>query len=248
MTSEVIEYIVYLSDQSPVRFEVPLELNDVSYVIRNPDEAPEWAHLENHQCSHCPLSTETIPLCPLAERLVPFVNQLYHISSTEELSFTVHQSVRVKKMTAPAQDVLSSLLGLMIATSDCPHTSFLRPMAHFHLPLADEKETLYRVLSMYRLAQYFKKKSARKAFAEFDELNALYNNLVEVNRQLVRRIRDALAVKKGAEDALLHAIILLDALSQYVSDSIKEDMIGQLGPVFNTYQDDIGDECLKARE
>ncbi len=46
---------------------------------------------------------------------------------------------------------LSSLFGLICALSDCPHTRFLRPMAHFHLPLSSDTETLVRTASLYSL-------------------------------------------------------------------------------------------------
>ena len=42
-----------------------------------------------------------------------------------------------------------------IATSGCPNVDFLRPMARFHLPLAN-LDGLTRVVGMYFLGQYYR--------------------------------------------------------------------------------------------
>lgn len=237
--SEMIEYILYPEDRKPIQFKVSLDFFSTTYEFPNPDLAPEWTHLGKHQCAHCPLSVDKMKLCPLAERLVPFVEKLSDLSSIEVLKVTVTQAEHSKHMDAPVQDVLGSLLGLFIATSDCPYTRFLRPMAHFHLPLADESETLYRVLSMYRLAQYFKKQTVGKAYADFEELKIHYANLIEVNRRLSERIREALADKGGKQDGTINALSLLDALSQYVPASI-DDAVDDLEPIFTAYWKDVG--------
>ncbi len=111
-------------------------------------------------------------------------------------------------------------------------------MAHFHLPLADERETVYRVLSMYRLAQYFKKQTVGKAYAGFDELKLHYANLVEVNLQLSKRMREAVSAMDSSKDGTINAISLLDALSQYVPASI-DDAMEDLEPVFTAYWKDV---------
>jgi hypothetical protein len=170
--------------------------------------------------------------------VVPFVEKLSHLSSIEEMKVDVTQFDRTRHVVAPVQDILGSLLGLFIATSECPHTRFLRPMAYFHLPLADADETVYRVLSMYRLAQYFRKKKSGKAYAGFEKLGDLYGNMVEVNRKLSLRMRAAMSAQENMSDGTINAITLLDALSQYVPASI-DDAIDDLEPIFNSYWDEI---------
>ena len=235
--SGVVEYVLYPTDQKPVQFRVTLDLLSETYIFPNMDTAPKWTHLENNQCTHCPLSTERYKLCPLAERVVPFVNKLSHLNSIDEIKVDVTQYDRTRHMVAPVQDILGSLLGLFIATSECPYTNFLRPMAYFHLPLADADETVYRVLSMYRLAQFFKKEKTGKAYAGFEKLEMHYANMVEVNHKLTKRMRAALAEDENRQDATINAITLLDALSQYVPASI-DDAIEDLEPIFNGYWDE----------
>lgn len=236
--SSVIEYILYPTGQKPVHFRVTLDLLSETYDFPDADSAPKWTYLENDQCSHCPLSAKRYKLCPLAERVVPFVNKLSHLSSIDEMKVDVIQFDRTKHMVAPVQDILGSLLGLFIATSDCPYTHFLRPMAYFHLPLADADETVYRVMSMYRLAQFFKKEKTGKAYAGFEKLDTHYENMVEVNHKLTSRMRAALAEDENRQDATINAVTLLDALSQYVPASI-DDAIEDLEPIFNGYWDEI---------
>ncbi len=52
-----------------------------------------------------------------------------------------------------AQQAMSSVLGLIMATAGCPWTDRLRPMARFHLPFASDAETLYRSISMFLLSR-----------------------------------------------------------------------------------------------
>lgn len=234
-----IEYVLYSDTDQPLGFHINLDHNSVTYVVPHPDFAPGWAKLENNQCSHCPLSAETNPLCPLAERLIPFVKRLSSLSSIEKVQVTIRQFERETVITAPAQDILGSLLGLFIATSDCPHTLFLRPMAHTHLPMADIEETIYRALAMYRLAQYYRKKNTGKEDLNFKGLESLYAQLKEVNIKMSLRMKQALKDihKEKKSDGTMNALSLLDALAEYVGLSI-ESGVNDLEPMFATYWKD----------
>lgn len=234
--SSVIEYVLHPADGEPVRFRVTLDPFSDTYMFPDGENAPEWTRLDNHKCCHCPLSSEDYELCPLAERLIPFVNKLSHLNSTEELRVDITQYDRTKQMVVSVQDILSSLLGLFIATSDCPHTHFLRPMAYFHLPLADADETIYRVMSMYRLAQFFKKARTGRAYAGFGKLEYLYEQMTEVNHRLSERMRMALKDIDQGQDGTINAIAMLDALSQYVPASLV-DATEELEPIFMGYWD-----------
>ena len=73
----LVEYILYPSDQQAIHFRV--QLDAATDTTGDLNTAPEWARLENHQCSHCPLNTVDHPLCPLAHRIMPFVEKLSHL-------------------------------------------------------------------------------------------------------------------------------------------------------------------------
>lgn len=55
---------------------------------------------------------------------------------------------------------LYSLLGLVMATSGCPHLDFLRPLALHPLPFSSIHETVFRVSSSYLTEQYFRENDA----------------------------------------------------------------------------------------
>jgi len=98
---------------------------------------------------------------------------------------------------------------LVCATSGCPHTKFLRPLARFHLPFANEQETVFRSLSANLLMQYVSNsQNGGDKPINFDQLNESYANLSIVNGFLAERLRD------GVErDAALNAVIILDGLA-----------------------------------
>ena len=73
--------------------------------------------------------------------------------SFDTVGVTVLQSERTVYVETTAQQAMSSVLGLIMATAGCPWTDRLRPMARFHLPFANEAETLYRSVSMFLLSR-----------------------------------------------------------------------------------------------
>ena len=234
--SRYIEYIITPVAGQDICFRIDLDAPATSDQYMK-QSMPVWTHLQYEQCSHCPLSAQQFACCPLAVRVREFVDQLGHFSSVDKMTVQVLQGERAKQMIAPAQDIMGSLLGLLIATSDCPHTYFLRPMAYFHSPLSDPDETIYRVLSMYRLAQYLKQKAAEPVDPDFAQLQIHYENMVEVNHQVSKRIRRALSDQGELQDGAINAMILLDSLSQSVAIAIDE-AVDQLRPVFQVYLSD----------
>jgi hypothetical protein len=110
-------------------------------------------------------------------------------------------------------------MGLVMATSGCPHTAFFKPMARFHLPLASKEETAYRATSMYMLAQYFLKKEGHNADFDLDGLKTLYDNLQVINISIVDRLR---AVTET--DSSVNAIIVLDIYAKTLQVVIKESL------------------------
>jgi hypothetical protein len=190
---------------------------------------PVWAKLQFHQCPNCPLDSKTSPDCPLAAHMVPIARQFKDVVSYDSINVEVTTQERFISQTTSAQTVLSSLMGLIIATCGCPHTAFFRPMARFHLPLATEEETLYRATSMYLLAQYFR---AREGFApdlELKGLHDIYANVGIVNRAIAHRIRVA-----GKSDSTINALVLLDVFTMALPFAI-EDALKDLRYLFASY-------------
>lgn len=190
---------------------------------------PEWTRLGFEQCSHCPLAADESPVCPVAISLAPVVGRFESLVSHDELQLEVIQQDRSLRQTVSTQQALSSLLGLLIATSGCPHTVFLRPMARFHQPLAGELETLYRSASMYMLGQYFRSVAGESPDLAMEGLRDLYAALHEVNDGMVKRLRAA-----SRTDSTLNAVVILDLYTLLLPDAL-EDSLHEIAPYFSAF-------------
>ena len=223
-------YKLTLSDGKVLEFTLEIDGATETFIPAIDQSPPFWSQLDYQQCENCPLSKEQSPQCPVAINLMPLIELCSSLVSYENVKMELITSERtVSHDNTTLQRVLSSILGLIMATTACPHTEYLKPMARFHLPLASPEETIYRTTSMFLLAQYFRHKAGLTTTLELDELTDIYHNLQVVNRALARRFRAAIS-----EDATLNAIILLDLLSQSVTWSI-EDGLEELRYLFKRY-------------
>ena len=222
-------YKLSFNDGKALAFCIEID-RDTGNFIPPPLEAPPfWSALEYRQCENCPLSSQHTAYCPVAVNLIPLIELCGPLVSYEDVSLEVATRERTVRGDTSLQRALSSMLGLIMATSPCPHTEYLKPMAQFHLPLASPEETVYRTSSMFLLAQYFLHKDGLEATLELDKLTDIYQNLQTINRALTRRFKAAIS-----EDATINAIVLLDLLSQSVAWSI-EDGLEHLRYLFRRY-------------
>jgi hypothetical protein len=161
----------------------------------------------------------THPHCPLAARLVNIVDRFDGLLSYEEVHLEVITKERRISSVTTAQRGIGSLIGLIIATSGCPHTAVFKPMARFHLPFAGRDETIYRATSMYLLAQYFLKKENREADFTLEGLQRIYRNMEIVNSAIIERLRSATET-----DSMVNAVAVLDIYAKTVDIMIKQSL------------------------
>jgi hypothetical protein len=184
-----INYTFILPDKKEELIE--LRLDDKSLLLRNdiPEKPPFWTKLDFHQCPNCSLGSEQYPQCPVAVHYVTLLPIFENLMSHEKVDVSIFTTQRIifKKVSAPK--AVSSLMGLINATSGCPHTIFFRPMARFHLPFADSYETTYRVASMYLLTQYFLKQSGKEIDLDLDGLKQIYINIKMIDQGMLDRLR-----------------------------------------------------------
>lgn len=214
-----VHYRFNLGDGGLEVFDLTFRPSDMELLDPAPETVPPWARLEFHQCPHCPLTAEEQPVCPLALRLVEVIRRFDRIMSYDAIRLDVATAERFISQDTTAQRGISSLLGLLIATSGCPHTRFLRPMARHHLPFASYGETLYRAASMYTLAQYFRLKSGLDPDLELRGLTGLYESVCRINLSVVERLRQA-----ARADSTLNALVILDLFAQVLPESIEEQL------------------------
>jgi hypothetical protein len=200
-------------------FDLHLDAENLQLQDNIPKELPDWTKLDFYQCSNCPLNVQTYTYCPMAANVVNIVNKFDSLLSYNEIHLVVTTKERRISQLTTIQRGVGSLMGLVIATCGCPHSVFFKPMARFHLPLANNEETIYRAASMYLLAQYFLKKKGKEVDWELKGLEEIYTNIQIVNFTFAERLRAATKT-----DSVLNALVELDIYAQTLSLVIEESL------------------------
>ena len=164
--------------------------------------------------------------------MAPAVELLKELVSFDTVGVTVTQTERTVHSETSAQQALSSVLGLIMATSGCPWTDKLRPMARFHLPFASEAETVYRSVCMFLLARELLQHELTAAgeSSGFGDLKHLYDNLHVVNRDMSRRLGAATRT-----DPARNAMALLDSYTTLLPAAL-ESQLAELKPLFDAWR------------
>ncbi len=214
-----IQYSFTLTDGSQEVFDIQLDAQELLLADMAREPLPPWTALDFHKCYICPLDADSHPHCPPSAHLASMVNRFGRVLSHDEVKVVVVTNERTVSQNTTAQRGISSLMGLVMATSGCPHSAFFKPMARFHLPLASEDETIYRATSMYLLAQYLLKKEGRAADVDMEGLAEIYSNMHVVNMAVAERLRVA-----SETDSSVNAIILLDLFAKAMPYVIKDSL------------------------
>lgn len=215
-SSRRFEYRLSFPDGSRYTIAVVLD-GDTLGCIEPAPVAREWTALACHRCPHCPLPAAADALCPLAARLAPLVDTLGAVLSHQEVAVEVLGPERSVHAQTTAQAAASSIMGLIGATSGCPHTAFLKPLAWFHQPFAGEEETVFRAVSAWFLKQYFHSLDGERPDWSLNGLRERYDALHQVNVHIAKRLRQA-----SSHDATVNAIVRLDMFTKAVSGEIDE--------------------------
>ena len=223
-----IRYRFDLPDGSQKLLDLKFNAADFRLANAAPADPPFWTELKFCQCANCPLSTADHPHCPAALHMAPAVESLKALVSFDTVGVTVIQAERTIHAEISAQQAMSSVLGLIMATSGCPWTDRLRPMARFHLPFASEAETVYRSVCMFLLARELVGAGGASGFAALEKL---YENLHVVNRDMSRRLGAATRT-----DPARNAIALLDSYTTLLPAALASSL-EELKPLFDAWRD-----------
>ena len=224
-----IEYKFKLPDESEESFQI--HLNPESGEIVEPllADRPEWTRLEFEQCPNCPIETLDRAYCPAAVCIADLVRCFNGLVSHDRIEVEIiTRERRLVKKTA-VQNGISSLMGLLIAASGCPHSAYFKPMARFHLPLSEPIETIYRVTTMYLLAQYFRQEQNQMPDQSLEGLAEIYRNMQVINNALAERIRAA-----SETDSSVNALVMLDMHAK-TAFYVIEDYLDEIRPMFAAY-------------
>ncbi|PPR77152.1 MAG: hypothetical protein CFH06_01436 [Alphaproteobacteria bacterium MarineAlpha3_Bin5] len=222
-----IRYILEFDDSEKEIFDITLDKLTGKLVTESLEKAPDWARLEFEQCSNCPLESEDVDYCPAAISLKEIAKRVGSVLSHSKVNLVVIFDERWVGKRTTSQEVISSLMGLHIATSGCPRTDYLRPMARFHLPLASSDETLVRTIGSYYLSQYFKFRLSQSFDIELSGLADLYAEMQKVNSSIAKRLR------ASGEFTEINSLTILDTFAQGIPLQI-EDNLDDIESLFET--------------
>lgn len=226
-----IAYTFVFPDNDAQTFDLLLDAGTLNLITRSRDSSPPWTLLRHNQCVNCPLDSNHYRFCPVALNIVDVAEQFADQVSYERVQVIVSTPERIYSKDTALQQGLSSLLGVIMTTSGCPIMEPLKPMVRQHLPFATLSETVVRAVSMYLLAQYLRRSTAKPFEFDLAGLSRIYAGVALVNRDFVRRLREA-----ATEDADINALMGLDCFATMVP-LVAENMLQEIKPYFAAYLD-----------
>ncbi len=210
------DYQFQFEDGFTKNYPIELDPNTLSLIpVQHYHHAPDWIHLKYHQCSNCPLDNDRHLLCPIAANMMELVETFKDVLSYRHCTVVCETEDRTYAKKTSIMEGLSTIFGVIMATSDCPIMDFLKPMARFHLPFSTVEETTVRSASMYLLGQYFKYKNRNDIKIDFKTLENHYGQVKLVNEGIIKRISSV-----SNQDADKNAIITLHSISLFLSMEI----------------------------
>ncbi len=227
--SITIEYKYAFRSGMVKKFTLVLDKATLALQFEKRPAPPPWALLNHTKCETCPLTDTEYPYCPVARNFADIAEQFKDIVSHEQVLVVVTTEERQYSKTTTLQEGLSPLIGIIMSTSGCPIMDLLKPMARFHLPFASLDETIFRMASMYLMAQYFQKQDGRAPAWTLDGLADVYAQVGIVNRDFALRLRDA-----AKKDANVNALVNLDCFAQMVPLA-ADDLLREIKPYFAAY-------------
>jgi hypothetical protein len=220
-------YIYKFKDGSTKHFDLRLDSSNLHLIGKRPESLPLWALLSFNKCVICPLGEQDHIYCPICVNFAGIVEEFKNFLSHERVSVTVASEERFYGKETTVQGGLSPLLGIIMTTSGCPVMEQLKPMVRFHLPFASLDETIFRGVTMFLTAQYFRKQDGKAAEWSLDGLQKIYSEVGQVNQGFANRMRAA-----ARKDANVNALVNLDVFASMMTLA-AEDTMTRLKPYFS---------------
>lgn len=224
-----IIYDFRLSDGNVKRFTLSLDAQTLDLLTETPSSPPSWADLEHHKCSLCPLANTDHRYCPAAVHLSVILDEFRDLFAHDKSFVTVIADDRTYSKDTTIQQGLSALIGIVMATSGCPVLDHMRPLVRFHLPFANLSDTVFRMASLYFLAQYFMKQAGKAVDFDLRGIQGIYEQVGQINRDFAERI-----AATANKDANLNALVNLDCFASMVPLAL-EDTLEELKSSFYVY-------------
>ncbi len=227
-----IRYRFDFSDGDSKEFLLELEKPGLRMRSNVTMPLPEWTKLSHHQCPHCPLSTRTVPNCPIAVNMVGVIEAFNDVISHEEADVEVITESRKYSARVNITHAVGSLIGIYMATSGCPIMDRLKPMVLTHLPFPTTEESIYRSISMYLMAQYFRFKNGHSADWNLEKFGDFFEDINLVNQSFVKRLTTFVE-----KDVSLNAVVLLNCFATAAKRVIVRERLDEVEQMFEAYLD-----------
>ncbi|MEI6072205.1 MAG: hypothetical protein WCS31_10465 [Verrucomicrobiae bacterium] len=226
-----ITYRFRFPNGSLKEFRVDLESPSMNFhKTAPPDPLPVWTQLSHQKCANCQLSETTHTHCPVAVNMVQVVEAFHDVYSHDESDVEVITPFRMFSARVKNTQAVGSLIGIYMVTSGCPILDKLRPMVFTHLPFATTEESVYRAISMYLMAQYFRYKKGLVPDWDLKELASFYDEVKLVNQSFVKRLTTFVE-----KDASLNALVLLNSFANATRSMILHERFHEVEPLFGAY-------------
>jgi hypothetical protein len=216
-------YKFHFNDGRKRLFEINIDSKTLLLTKPVRQDPPEWAKMSYFRCENCPLPTSKYKYCPLANHLSEVIEFFTDVPSFEKAIIFVENNLRGSYKYTSVQVGVSSLMGIIMASSGCPIIGKLKPLVRFHLPFASLEETEIRVLSMYILAQFFRMWEGKKTDFKLTKLRKLYEDIQKVNRNIVSKLAEI-----EIKDTNRNAVIALSNYADFISLSLSDEEIQNL--------------------
>jgi hypothetical protein len=210
-----IEYEFRFKDGRRKFFKIVLDPETINMIRPELEHKPEWTRLDHEQCTCCPLKQDEYPYCPIALNIEEVVEEFKSMYSYDDCDVRCTTPERTYFKRTSLMEGLSSIFGIIMATSECPVMEVFKPMARFHLPFSTAQETVMRSASIYLLRQYFEHISDKPADLDLQLLDEHYKKVKAVNEGFMARINSL--VEKDADK---NAINILNSYAQMLSMQI----------------------------
>jgi hypothetical protein len=214
-----IAYEFKFSNSPVKKLDILLDKETLALTAEQSRELPAWAQLEFHQCSNCPLNKTLIPNCPIAANIASITQKFRDVTAADRVAVTVTVKERSYYKETLMQEGLSPLLGIIMTTSGCPVMEPLKPMVRYHLPFASLDETVFRMISMYLVAQFLRSQSGKKPEWDLKGLARIYGEVKKLNKDFGQRM-----IAASHNDANVHALVKLNVFAVMVPLEIEKTL------------------------
>jgi len=226
-----ITYVFGFENRTEKRFDIVLDKKDLTFIPQKNSEPPLWAELNHNKCSNCTLDETSHKYCPVALNLSGIADEFKDFFAYENATVSAIKEDRTYSKHTTIQQGLSALLGIVMTTSGCPIMEKFKPMVRFHLPFASLTETVFRMVAMHLLSQYFLDQEGKTPDWSLAKLENTYAEVGQVNRDFAQRL-----VEAAKKDANVNALVNLDCFATMVPLAAAETL-NEIKPYFSAYLD-----------